>query len=176
MKRSILKLQILLLGLLLMNNPIFSQSKFELSGGFGIPELLNVKARYGHNLQVGASIGLLGPFEWYGGNVWDWSCTAEILYHFAGKSKYTEQPTWYLSGGLGIHHLNLMCPFDYCYESYDISFNPRIGKTLNLSKKTGLNCDIGVFLPLSMSQDESLYNKLDFKVLPSGSISFFIRL
>jgi len=41
MKTYKLKWQVLLFGLLLSINPIYSQSKFEMSAGLGMPELIN---------------------------------------------------------------------------------------------------------------------------------------
>jgi hypothetical protein len=168
MKSSIyLFKSILLIGLIFSANPTKSQGKLELSGGFGMPELINLKMKYGKNVQVGAGVGIY-PFEWFNETVVDWSINADITYHFGGKSKYTEQAPWFISGGLGFFDLGVINP----YESYDISFNPRIGRTLNFSKRMGANLDFGLFLPLSASKGYSY----DFMLLPSGSFSFFIRL
>jgi hypothetical protein len=158
---------ILVAGFILSNNKIYSQDKLELSGGVGMPDLLNLKIKYGQNIQVGASIGIYA-FEWFGNNVVDWAGIAQITYHFSGKSKYVEQKTWYVSGGLGFFDLGVIDP----YEQYDIGFIPGIGRTINFSKKIGINYSIGLFLPLSASKGSSY----DFKLLPSGNISFFIRL
>jgi hypothetical protein len=158
---------ILFIGLILSDNPIKAQGKLELSGGLGMPELFNLKMKYGKDVQIGASVGIL-PFEWFNKTVVDWSCTAEITYHFFGKSKYIEQAPWYISGGIGFFDLGVM----NSYESYNISFNPRIGRTLNFSERMGSNMDIGLFLPLSGQKDYPS----DFMLLPSGSISFFIRI
>jgi len=168
MKSSIyLFKSILLIGLILSDNPIKAQGKLELSGGFGMPELFNLKVKYGKVVQIGASAGIY-PFEWFNETVVDWSCNAEITYHFFGKSKYIEQAPWFVSGSLGFFDLGVIDP----YESYDISFNPRIGRTLNFSKRLGVNLDFGLFLPLSAPEDYPY----DFMLLPSGSFSFFIRL
>jgi hypothetical protein len=169
MRPSTLALKIFIsIGSIIYGYQGFSQGKFELSGGVGIPELINMKLNYGQNIQVGASMGFL-PMEWFGETVVDWTFSTEISYHFAGKSKFVEQPTWYISGELGYFDLGIMEP----YEGYDIAFCPRIGRTINFSKKTGVKIDAGVFLPLSKS---STYNTYDFKVLFSGNIGFFIRL
>jgi len=162
MKIHILKLQVLFLLVLLLNNPVCSQSKFEVSAGLGMPELINVKAKYGQNIQVGASLGFV-PIKWFGDYFVDWSVATEISYHALGKSKFVDQPPWYILIGIGYFHLNVLDP----YENYDVGFYPRIGRTLNFSKKTGVNLDSGLFLPFSTSE---------FKVLWSGDISFFIRL
>jgi hypothetical protein len=163
---------VLFIVLIISINQVFSQSKFEISGGLGVPEYDNLKIRYGQNIQVGACVHF-----WYdkGGGIfreyYSWSSALEILYHFAGKSKYVEQPTWYLLGGLGYYHNDLL--FDVPHEEYDIGFYPRIGRKLNFSKKIGINLDAGLFLPLSAREG---YEPYKFRILPSGCISFFIRL
>jgi hypothetical protein len=169
MRTSTLVIRVLISAILMIYSyQGFAQSKFELSGGVGIPELINMKLNYGQNIQVGASVGFL-PIEWFGETVVDWTISAEISYHFAGKSKLIEQSTWYISGALGYYDLGIIVP----YEDYNIAFNPRVGRTINFSKKTGIKMDAGAFLPLSKSPTNSTY---DFKVLFSGNISFFIRL
>jgi hypothetical protein len=170
MKPHIMKLLVLLFGLFFINVPTFSQSKFVLSAGIGEPEFFNVKIKYGQNLQFGICVGgYIGHGLW-GSNkiIVQGSCAAEIEYHFLGKSKYVEQPPWYTLGGLGYYDI----PISGLYGSYDIGFYPRIGRTFNLSKRSGINLDVGTFLPLSMRPD---YNTYDFKILPSGNISFLIR-
>jgi len=144
------------------------QSRLELAGGYGVPGLFNLGIKYGQNVQVGAYGGIY-PFMWYGDRVVDWSCGLDFIYHFTGKSKYVEQAPWYLLGSLAYHHLNVIDP----YERYDISVCPRIGRTLNFSGKWGLNLDVGLFIPLSMTPD---YDSYEFKFLPSGSLGLFIRL
>ena len=169
MRPSTLALKIFIsIGSILIGYQGFSQGKFELSGGVGIPELINMKINYGQDIQAGASVGFL-TIEWFGETVVDWTVSAEILYHFAGKSKFVEQPTWYISGELGYFDLGIIDP----YEGYDIAFCPRIGRTINFSKTTGIKIDAGVFLPLSKSSSYSTY---DFNVLFSGNIGFFVRL
>lgn len=158
---------ILVAGFVLLNNAVYSQDKLELSGGVGMPSLINLKIKYGQNIQLGASIGIY-PFEWFGENVVDWSCIAEVTYHFSGKSKYVEQKPWHVSGGLGFFELGVIDP----YENFDIGFIPGIGRTFNFSKKIGLNYSVGIFLPLSASRGSSY----SFLPVPSGNISFFIRL
>lgn len=96
------------------------------------------------------------------------SCAAELLYHFSGTSKYVEQAPWYILGGLGYYDI----PISGLYGSYDIGFYPRIGRTISFSKRIGMNVDIGIFLPLSMTPE---YDEYDFKILPSGSINLFVK-
>jgi hypothetical protein len=172
MKNSPIFLRTLLFALLILSaTRAFPQGKFEISGGCGIPELSNLKLKFGQNIQVGACLhywhySRAGIFSAYN----DWSCAAEVTYHFSGKSKYVDQPTWYLLGGLGYYHIDYL--IDWPYDNCDISFYPRIGRTLNFSKRTGINMDLGLFVPLSASSG----NPYKFRILPSASIGLFIRL
>jgi hypothetical protein len=158
----------LFLGLLILTNSGFSQSKTEASLGFGWPELINTRIRYGQDIQVGVCVGFIA-FEFFDELVVDWSCSAEVLHHFAGKSKYTEQEPWYLLGGLGYYHF----PMFENYDQYDIGFYPRLGRTINFSPGAGLNLDVGILLPMSRSPDNETF---DFMILPTGSISLTFRL
>lgn len=173
MNSSICCFRYILLALLILPvNKLFSQSKFELSGGLGIPEYGDLKFKYGQNFQIGACAHF-----WYdkGGGIfgeyYSWSCSAEIYYHFAGKSKYYEQKSWYLLAGLGYYHIDNL--LDFPHEQYNIGFYPRIGRVFNFSKKTGINLDVGFFLPFSA---QTGYEPYEFRLLPSGSLNFFIRL
>ncbi|MEI6276096.1 MAG: hypothetical protein WCP08_08900 [Prolixibacteraceae bacterium] len=161
---------LLLTGFIFTVKPAFTQSKFELSGGLGVPEYLNARIKYGQKIQAGVCAGFIaGTF--YGNAFFNGSIAAEITCHLLGQSKYVEQPPWYLLGGLGYYYL----PMSADYGQYKFAFYPRIGRTINFSKKSGLNLDFGAFLPLS---EESYYhpNRLEFKVLLSCSIGLFLRL
>jgi hypothetical protein len=172
MRNSSVSFRIILFVMLILSAAqAFPQGKFEISGGLGLPELTNIKLKYGQNIQVGACLHYWhysqgGIFSAYN----DWSCAAELTYHFSGGSKYIDQPTWYLLGALGYYHIDYLIdwPYDYCA----LSFYPRIGRTINFSKRTGLNMDLGLFIPLSASTG----NPYKLRILPSGSISFFVRL
>ena len=162
------ELLLLLFVILGSTNPIYSQSKIEMSAGVGMPEFLNARIKYGKNLQIGACAGFItGSF--YGNSYFDWSGAAEVTYHFSGKSKFIEQPPWYVLGGLGYYYL----PMSNDFGKYSTGFYPRLGRTINFSKSSGANLDIGLFLPLSPSPD---YQTIQFQVLWTWSFSFFIRL
>lgn len=156
-----------LLGLILLTNPVLPQHKFEISGGFGFPELINARFRYGNNLQVGICYGFL-YFNFFGGEVMNWSVAAEGAWYFAGHSKYTEQPPFYLQ--CGIQYCNF--PVFYKYDSYDWAMNPRIGRVFNLSSKAGIKVDLGFFIPLSRIEDPE---EKSMGVLFSGSAGLFLR-
>lgn len=161
MKTYLQKSLVILLGLLVFNDSVFSQSKCELSVGTGMLEDLNIKFRYGEVFQIAISQAI--NFDKDG--IFSAPTALEIYYHLFGKSKFIEQPPWYLFGGLTFYYP-------------DIFLNPRFGRSFNFSKKTGINIDCGFFIQLlQVKKDpkEDLSHSL-FPVFPSGSISFFIRL
>jgi hypothetical protein len=155
---------------------LYSQSKLEASLGGGIPELFNIKIRYGQNFQVAASVGYYA-MNWFGSTVYDWSYTIECLYHFSGVSKHVDLHTWYISGALGFYDFELMTAFGMAYDNFDIGFNPRVGKTFYFSEMFGVNLDLGIFIPLSKipEDEEFLTDPIKYALLPSGSFGFFIR-
>ncbi len=161
----------------------FPQSKFEISSGLGFPELIDLKVKYGTRFQVGLGQGFfLGPSELYPGFVHFMATNTEVSYHFGKKSKFINQGKYYFLGGLGF---NLMAKISEWSIKHDLGFNlassyidwetdrfiiycyPRIGTTINLSKRIGVNLDAGVFIPF--------YN-YGHPITSSGSIHLFFRL
>jgi hypothetical protein len=148
--------------------PLFPQSKFELSGGLGFPDMLNIGLKYGSKIQIGASYGVLPRPQ---DNII--KCSSLVLfYHFAGNSKFTTQPPWYLNGGISYIHSY------YRDRKYDIDWKaiclyPRIGRTNNFTKKIGINIDIGVIFSTGYNYFEGIHK---FDIMPSGSISLFHRI
>jgi len=144
---------------------LFSQGKFEVSAGIAWPEWTNLKVNYGRNFQIGVNIGLpTGNNSPYSANVSPYAI--EIYYHFGGHSRHTEQPPWYLFSNLAYYNDEYQDGLYLC---------PRIGRSFNFSKRTGINLDAGLLLPLS----EELKGFFDLMILPpatSLSVSFFIRL
>jgi hypothetical protein len=163
---SLLKI-ILLTGLFLCDNTVFSQGKFELSGGMGWPEMTNLKIKYGKIIQVGICQTLMvqSLYPDYTKKIHLEATAAELYYHFGSKPKFTAQPPWYVFGGLG-------CLWGHDGDETEIYFYPRIGRSVNFSKRIGINIDAGAFLPISKGARDFF----DSPVYPSGSISFFVRL
>jgi hypothetical protein len=152
MKKYRVRFWLLISGMLLICNSISSQHKFELAGGAGYPELISLKIKYGGNIQVGLS--QTGPVDWGSSLVWGPIAT-EIYYHFGATSRYIDRKKWYLLGGV-----------IFWWEP--AAFYPRIGRTINFSKRVGINLDAGVTIPLG----SEIITEFD----PSGYISLFIRL
>jgi len=155
MNASMFKLCLILSGLLIINVAGYPQkyppSKFELSGGFGWPEMAAAKIKYGENLQLGISQGFM------------LNTSLEVYYHFAGKPKLTDRLVWYGLGGLECFYWNRK----------ELSWFPylRLGRTFNFSRRYGVNLDLGLFY--NINDDDFISS---FRISPSGSFSFFIRL
>jgi hypothetical protein len=134
---------------------VYSQDKFELSGGFGLPEAYNIRIKYGgRNVKIALGVGFLPNSEKLR------TVDIDIYYHFAKKSKFSDNLVWYALGGL-----NFMKYGGNNESSTELYPYLRVGRTINFSKKFGLNFDIG-----------AIYNAYDDShVLPSGSIGFLIR-
>lgn len=155
MKAYLFKSCLILSGLLLINVPGYPQKyppdKFELSGGFGWPEMAAVKIKYGNDFQIGISQGFM------------LNTSLEVYYHFAGKPKLTDRRFWYGLGGI-----------EYFYWGREgTNWLPylRLGRSFNFTRRYGVNIDLGAFYLLNESDffSASHYS-------PSGSFSFFVRL
>ena len=140
--------------------PIFGQEKFNISGGLGFPDLVNIGARYQvkqDSLQLGISIGFGQEIQ---------AISSDVFYHLGGYSKLSTRRPWYLKGGFNIIH-----------ESHEESsvwallFNLRLGRDINLSKKVGLNLEAG----LGYSPFQGILME-ETKAFPSFGIYFFYRI
>jgi hypothetical protein len=182
MKIYFLKLYIIILVFFLSFNWLFSQNKFEISGGVAIPELINLKFKYGNHFQIGGGIGIFQQtqigsyFKPYLSQVFPISL--DLYYNFL-KSDRTGSYKWHLANG--ITYVNAPDPDDRRKYLY---YNLRIGRIINFTKQTGLNLDLGT----SIFEDWYIYtyrrypnfgvseNRNEISFYPiSGNISFFIK-
>ena len=134
-----------------MQSQKYPQSKLEIAGGFGWPDMATFKIKYGKDFQVGLSQGLM------------LNTAVEVYWHFAGKDTWTERSVWYA-----------MCGIEYFYwgwEQENLFPYMRFGRTLNFTRKYGLNVDVGAFYLLNKSD---YFSKSHYS--PSGSFTFFYRL
>jgi hypothetical protein len=154
MKICLLKSLFIISGLLLLSDPVYSQryprNIFELAGGFGWPEMGALKLKYGKNFQIGLSQGFM------------LNTSVEIYYHFAGKTKFTDRKIWYGLGGLERLYWGEEEPNWFPYL--------RVGRCFYVSRKNGLNLDIGSFYLLHKSH---FFSSSRFS--PSGSITYFFK-
>ena len=159
MKTFFIKSCLILSGLLVSDIYVTSQSKFEISCGIGFPEAINLKVKYGKDVQIGLSQGYFPTGE---PGFWG-STSLEINKNLAGKSKYTSQKVWYILGGINGFYTN----------GGDFGLLPylRFGRKFNFSQRIGFNLDFGPMLLDKNDQDW-----FGTPVIPSGNIGLFMRL
>ncbi|MCB0456624.1 MAG: hypothetical protein KDC91_02695 [Flavobacteriaceae bacterium] len=164
---------LLCFALLINTHQFFGQEKFNVSIGTGFPELLNLGVRYQFNQsQLGLNLGTvpLGKNNAY------YSLSSDYFYHFGGQSKLTHRRPWYARAGLSYIHS------EGEYEILKILFfNPRIGRDFNISKKIGVNFDIGLIFELyrdeiEKKQHDSLLTFESPITFPSLGFGIFYRL
>ena len=174
MKNCIAKQIIFFFIILFSNSLLFSQGKFEVSGGFGLPEYFNIKLKFGGKFQAGASFG----------NYQDQSSnklfvSADCYYNFA-KSKKTDLNTWYINIGVTYEPTN----YSFNSEEKSLFFYSRSGRSFNFTKHMGIKLDLGFMLgdewTIVSGMGPAMHGKVlsdtkDFHFYPAGSISYFIR-
>jgi hypothetical protein len=135
------KIKIYVLFLLIFPNYLFSQNKIEISAGLSIPELLNLKIKYGNNFQICGSVGYMPYINF-------WAFSSDIYYHLPSKSNEDKSRKWFLNTG-----------FSYILPSESFSSSSkktllmysRIGRTFYSHKKTylaGLRLDLGIMFQI----------------------------
>lgn len=156
---------------LLFTNGAEGQEKFNITAGWGSPELLNLGVRYqmGQS-QLGASAGFYPGYYQT-----SFSVGADYFLHFGSRSVLSERRPWY--GRISFY--NYTTEGDYGRYNFNLLV-PRIGKDFNLSPKVGISADIGVSLPLfSDEEDEDIFfddSDLRTDTVLSLGFSFFYRL
>jgi len=161
-----LSIYFVLLFIFVLNNGnlVFGQEKFNISGGFGVTDLLNIGTRYQlkkDTLQLGISIGT--GFDGFK----SFSISSDVYYNFGGFSKFSSRPPWYLKGGIDILYSSY--PWDHESIYWAITGNLRLGRDFNISKRVGLNFEAG--LGYSPVIDIGFY-----KLYPSFGLYFFYRI
>lgn len=152
-------------GLILLNPPVASQQqvtsryRFEADIGYGFPESICLKIKYGNQIQLGLNQAFdtqgLGP------------SSLEIYYRLGEKPRGIYQGPWYILGGIAGYL------FDVDYKKkYGLFFYPRGGRSFYLSKISGINVDIGPGFPFG--RDIESGNPIS-PVLFTGSMTFFLK-
>ena len=149
---------LLIINLLIFNSSIYSQRKLEVGIGTGFPDYLNMKIRYGNNLQFGISKSFpildeiqLNPIN------------AELYIHFAGKKQYGQRPFYFL-GGYSFQGTNYWTrDYRYIYSMLGISF---------VGKKVGVNYDVGLIFPNKEFEEYFMGGPILF----SFNLSLYLRL
>lgn len=169
-------LKTLIVGLmaLLATNFAFGQEKFNISAGVGFPELLNLGLRYQFGQsQVGLYRGSI-PFDEDDG----FSAGIDYYYHFGGTSKLTSRRPWFAKAGLNYNIVKE--PYN---ENSSVLLVPRIGREINISRRIGIDLEVGLFFRLARSGEEYEPGRLSpwaggnyDAIGQSFSVSVFYRL
>ena len=166
MKSSKLIVKIILaVGLILSDIPVFSQGKFEIAGGIGIPELCNIGIRYEVFDQV--IIGLSYGFGEYTTDQLR-SLSGDFYYHFGGLSKFSNMHPWYGRIGINYFRAGETVKDDY-WDSY-----LRIGREFYFVRNFGISLDAGldyVLYARIAAREHEKYNHW----LPAVGVNLFIR-
>jgi hypothetical protein len=193
MKNYHFKFLTILVELLIFTNVLFSQHKFDLSTGFGMPDYINIKIKYGNRVQFGAGVGTF-PLkkgqsyltailhDQYSGYLTTWSF--DFYYHFS-RAKNKILFKWYWNNGISFASVDPKDSYPYYIEKVRLYYS-RVGRSFYLSNRTGLNLDIGIMAAENW-YTSSLNHRLgpaggtqdhhDFSIIPVvGSISFFIKI
>ena len=148
-----------------------AQHKVSLTAGIGIPDALNIGIRYRmQQFRTGITVGTM--FQTGESLI---TGSAAVEYHFKGHSKYTDLRPWY--GKVGLNYLR---DETSARTEKFLYLNTRFGRDFNLSKRCGLDLEAGAIYLLNKTviqkTDPNWYIPMNWKVIPSLSISFFYRL
>jgi hypothetical protein len=150
--------------LLSFNVPAFSKirgpyrTRFETNIGYGFPESICLKLRYGDHVQAGLSQAFdtrgFGP------------TSMEIYYRIGKKPRLLDRSPWYLMGGLAGYL------FDLSYDrEYELLIYPRIGRSFHFTNQVGFNLDVGP----GFTFNRSTRTNTIAPVVLTGSMSIFFR-
>ena len=155
---------------LCLGNKGFAQEKVKLSVGFGVPELLNIGVRIPiKQTQIGFSFGTLPQKYRY-----SLSFSGDFYMHFGGTSKFSDRHPWYSRAGFNyLRSETSTLIYKYLY------FNLRIGREISISKKIGMELDIGPAFKLFYDRIEKSPTEIytyPYQFFPSFGIAVFYRL
>lgn len=170
MKFFLIRSCLILSGLLFLNMCSLAQGRFEISCGYGLPEVINLKVKYGKNIQTALSLG--SKRRSYQKKSLMGSMSLEIYYHFGNSSQYISQKAWYFLAGINGYY-NYFDNLNGYSGGSGLLFYLRSGRAINLSKRIGLTVDFG---PMLLNQNIKKHLYLNTPVFPSGNIGFFVRL
>ena len=170
------KTKVLILLPFVFANNLFSQKKAEISAGISVPELLNLKIKYGNNFQLCGSIGYL-PYISF------WAYSADFYYHLPSKSNKDKFRKWFLNTGL-----SYFPPSESNSSSSQktILMYTRVGRSfffLKESNLTGLDFDLGIMFQIWTNEKYS-YGAISMGspeiknpsiIGPAASISYFFK-
>lgn len=150
-----------------------AQEKLNISGGLGLPELLNIGVRYQlEQVQIGFSVGSMP----YGSGEYLVSFSGDVYYHFGGSSELSNRKPWY--GRIGLNYLR--DESELVIDKY-FYLTTRFGRDFNISRKIGIEIDIGAIFQLSnkeirKSPPSGWDFNFEYPVLPSIGVGLFYRI
>jgi len=146
--------------------------------GVSVPELMNVKIKYGSNFQIGGGAGYLPYFNLFG-------LSGDINLHFPTKSGEETLRKWFLNTGFSYFP---PCKSFSSTSKKTILMHSRIGRTLyspRRNNKTGLRLELGIMFEVWTNEGFSVGPHITGKprtitdnpaVLgPAASISYFFK-
>lgn len=146
---------------------LVAQKEIDLTAGVGLPEFLNVGIK-GQLKQIalGISVGTVPVLE-VDEKILSVCC--DFFYHFGKVPELSQRRIWH--GRVGMNYLS-----DKINEREDryTYLNLRIGRDLNLSQKFGFQIDGGILILLTNKISEHTW--IDFPIIPSIGLNFFLRL
>lgn len=167
------KIKIYILFLFISPNILFSQNRIEISAGLSIPELLNLKIKYGNNFQICGSLGYM-PYISF------WTFSGDIYYHFPSKSDEDKLRKWYFNTGLT--YFPPSDSFSNTSKKTLIMYS-RLGRSFHFNNTTGLNVDLGIMFQI-WTNDKYSYGPIGMGspktkdpaiIGPAVSISYFFK-
>ena len=162
-----LRVKIVFLLFVLSNASLFSQKKYEISAGVGYPDRINLEIKYGIRTQAGISAGLW-PFQesWSDNHYFGLAIGGNLYYHFPGNTLNK----WYINPGFTYTHWFQKEP-----DANTIMLTARVGRSINFSNNTGINLDLGLTMFIYVNGVFWDFDTEFLPILPSGSISYFIK-
>ena len=171
-------------------NSVTGQKKINLTAGIGMPELLNIGIR-GQLVQTvfGISVGTVPILEEKSDKIV--SVCGDLFIHLGKVSEISKRRVWYVRTGFNYLSDKSIVPDREDRYTY---LNLRLGRDLNISKKCGIQIDVGllrrlsqkripepVWLPGSMMTHGGTWRQGDMmptdgSVLPSIGLNFFFQL
>lgn len=177
MKKSFFTGLIFCLVFFLPVNNSRAQGQFNLAGGMGTPEMVNVGLRFQvDQKQYGLNIGTNPGYKNQ-----NFSASGDFYYHFGGRSGHTSLQPWYLKSGLT--YMNSEGEWE---KRMNLLLVPRLGREFNITSEFGVALEGGIMLMLmdrneaKKERTDSVSGDLDLIgsgfLLPSAGLKFFYRL
>ena len=177
MKNSFLTSLVFGFVFILSTNTSRAQEEFNLTGGTGTPEMVNVglRMRVDQN-QYGLAIGTNLAYKNDNMNV-----SGDFYYHFSGRSGHTSLRPWYIKSGLTYMHSE-----GEWETRQNLLLVPRLGREFNITPEFGVALEAGIMLMLmdkntaKKERTNAVSGDLDLIgsgfIQPSAGLKFFYRL